>query len=406
MHACIAETYISELPTTVPEKQNLVILGSTGSIGQNTLAVVQQYSSRFLVLAIAGARNIVLLAEQANTYRPHYIGVLHEEDIPALRLLLAEGYTPHIVHGAQGYSTLAALPEADTVVCAQVGIAGLQGVYSAVAAEKRVALANKEALVLAGSLLRTLAKKTHAAILPVDSEHCALFHLLHNTRSAVSNCILTASGGPFLGYTTTQLQNITPQEALQHPTWSMGKKISVDSATMMNKVLELVEAKHLFGISPKKLSAVIHPQSLIHALVEYDDNTIQAHLSTASMRLPIANALLYPETPLHPIEKLTLPSLATLSFEAISSETYPCFALAKQVLHTDDIYCIIMNTANEVAVDAFLHNKLRFINIANVLDHALSQHYSHTQCTTLDAIFELIQEVTDRTSHYISTIRR
>lgn len=363
--------YISSFPSTTwqEQKKTLSLLGSTGSIGRSTLTVIRKNLHSIDVIALAGGTNITLLAEQAREFLPSYLVIKEQSDIPHLKRLLPDTYNPIILYGEEGYAQVASLDEVNTVVCAQVGASGLHATYSAVQSGKVVAIANKESLVLAGELLRSTAKKSGASILPIDSEHSAILQALHaRPASAISTLTLTASGGPFRGMSFEDLTKVTVEQALQHPTWKMGKKISIDSATMMNKGLEVIEAHHLFGLPPSGIKAIIHPQSLIHALVEFTDATQLAQISYPSMELAIAYALYYPIGYCVGIPSLDLAQIQSLTFEPISQE-YRCYYLALEALQERKEMPIVVNAVNEIAVEAFLQGRITFTDIPNIIEY-------------------------------------
>jgi len=367
--------YISRLPTAAEFPRRLVLLGSTGSIGTSALKVVTDHPERFAVLALAGARNVQRLAAQAAAFRPPFLAVLDQAAAADLRGLLPAGYAPEILAGPEGYVALATLAEADTVLAAQVGAAGLPPALAAAAAGKRIALANKEALVLAGHLFRRACAASGASILPVDSEHNALFQALagHNGH-AVRRLILTASGGPFRGRTREELAAVTREQALAHPNWSMGAKISIDSATLMNKGLEVIEAHHLFGLPAESIEVVVHPQSIVHSLVEFEDRSMLAQLGPPDMRIAIAYALAYPQRLPLPLEPLDLATLGRLTFEAPDPEAFPCLGYAFAALAAGGTCPTVLNAANEVAVEAFLAGRIGFSRIPDLVAEALEGH--------------------------------
>lgn len=366
--------YISPLVSPVFGRsgpRSLAILGSTGSIGTSALKVVAKNQDTLRVVALAGARNVELLARQADMVRPRYLGVLTEEGARELRGMLPGGYAPEILVGREGYAALATLPEADLVLAAQVGAAGLVPALAAARAGKVLCLANKEALVLAGELFRRTCAESGAVILPVDSEHNALFQAFagHDGRQAV-RLILTASGGPFRTWPAEKIRTVTPAQALKHPNWSMGAKISIDSATMMNKGLEIIEAVHLYGADLDEVDVVVHPQSIVHSLVEYADGSQLAHLGVPDMEIPIGYCLGYPERLNIGLERLNLPKVGTLTFEAPDPERFPCLRLARESLAAGSP--VVLNAANEVAVQAFLDGRISFPGIARLIEEMLS----------------------------------
>jgi 1-deoxy-D-xylulose-5-phosphate reductoisomerase len=370
--------YISGLSSPVfdrPGPRTLAILGSTGSIGVSALKVVAKNREDLDVVALAGARNMTLLARQADQLRPAYLGVLDQEKAMELRGLLPRGYSPQILVGQEGYTQMATLPEADLVLAAQVGAAGLVPALAAAQAGKVLCLANKEALVLAGDLFRQACRDSGAVILPVDSEHNALFQAFvgHEGRQA-RRLILTASGGPFRTWTLGEIEAVTPAQALKHPNWSMGAKISIDSATMMNKGLEIIEAVHLYGASLDEVDVVVHPQSIVHSLVEYEDGSQLAHLGMPDMEIPIGYCLGYPKRLRINLERLDLARVGALTFEAPDPVRFPCLDLARQALAAGPSHPVVLNAANEIAVQAFLDGRISFPGIARLIDGMLAKH--------------------------------
>ena len=368
--------YISEAPSEAWRRgvRQLVLLGSTGSIGGNTLAAIRSRRRECAVLGLSCARNIKTLAEQAQEFRPPYLAVLDEASAAGLRKLLPTGYTPEILVGSEGYARLAALPEADTVLSAQVGAAGLAGTLAAALAGKVICLANKESLVLAGDMLRQVCARTHASILPVDSEHNAIFQCLAGRGQEVDRLLLTASGGPFRGRSREELRNVTRAQALDHPNWKMGAKISIDSATMMNKALEVVEAFHLYGVPLEKITVLVHPQSLVHSLVQFTDGSQLAQLGTPDMRIPIAACLFWPRCVDTGVPPLDLVKAGTLQFFAPDDEAFPALKLARRALRERGGMSVVMNAANEAAVELFLSGKCAFADIADLVSAAMDAH--------------------------------
>ncbi|WP_045218130.1 1-deoxy-D-xylulose-5-phosphate reductoisomerase [Desulfonatronum thioautotrophicum] len=387
LHAC---RYISALPLTEPSvPRGLVILGSTGSIGRSALAVISEHPERFLVLGLAGGRNIHLLAEQASTWRPGMLAVLDASLAKELQNLLPTGYVPEIVHGREGYEQLARLPEAKMVLSAQVGAAGLPATLAAAQAGKVIALANKESLVLAGTMIRDACNRYGAMILPVDSEHNAVFQSLHGeTSSSLRRIILTASGGPFRDLDGEALAAVTVRQALAHPNWSMGAKISVDSATLMNKGLEVIEACLLFGLDLDQVAVLIHPQSIVHSLVEFADRSLLAHLGPADMQVPIAHCLGYPHRLALSLAPLDLLQAGTLTFREPRTDLFPCLELAREALRNGPSHLVVLNAANEAAVDLFLTEKITFLQIPLLIRGALDGHAGQ-HVDSLETIMEL-----------------
>ncbi len=365
---------------------SLAILGSTGSIGTATLEIVRQHPERFRVVALAAGRNAAVLAEQVREFAPSYVAVA---DKSAAELLRAQCRGQHIEIGVgpEAIAALATLSEIDTVVAAIVGAAGLRSTLAAAAAGKRIALANKESMVVAGALVRALAEKSGAEILPVDSEHGAVFQALQGQRRGDVHCVtLTASGGPFRDLPSDQFDAITVESALQHPNWNMGAKITIDSATLMNKGLELIEARWLFDLAPSQLGVLVHRESIVHALVEYLDGSVLAQLAMPDMRLPIAYALAFPERITTGIPRLNLAQLKNLTFSAPDENLFPCLRLAREANAAGGNATTILNAANEVAVEAFLAKRIPFMGIPAVVDAVLQAKSSSASTLSLEDI--------------------
>jgi len=343
-------------------KKKISILGATGSIGRSTLDLVERVPERFEVVALSAQRNVEELAIAARRTGARLAVVADPQRFTDLEELL-DGSGCRAAAGADALEEAAA-GEADWIMAAIVGCAGLLPTMAAVEAGKTVALANKEALVTAGGLMTEAARRSGATLLPVDSEHNAIFQCLAGSRSEdVARLVLTASGGPFRGATEQQLRDATPAQAVAHPKWSMGAKISVDSATLMNKGLELIEAHHLFGLSPEKIDIVVHPQSVVHSLVEFIDGSLLAQLGSADMRIPISYALGWPERIPTPAARLDLVELARLDFEAPDLRRFPALRLARQALERGGGAPIVLNAANEIAVELFLAGRIGFTEI-------------------------------------------
>lgn len=358
--------------------QAVTVLGSTGSIGRNTLDVLQRHPDRYRIQALAAGSDAETLHEQCLRYKPAQVALADEKAAKQLAVALAESkLSIEVLAGSQAITELAADSGSTIVMAAIVGAAGLPSALAAVQAGKRVLLANKEALVMAGQVFIDAVAKHNACLLPVDSEHNAVFQCLpptpdHNVHTAgVKRIILTASGGPFREWTAEQLAAATPEQACAHPNWSMGRKISVDSATLMNKGLELVEAHWLFGLPAKQLDAVIHPQSTIHSLVEYADGSYLAQLGMPDMRTPIACALAWPERIDSGVAALNFMALNDLQFSAPDTQRFPCLALALQALDAGGAAVTQLNAANEIAVQAFLEQRISFMQIPEVVEETL-----------------------------------
>jgi 1-deoxy-D-xylulose-5-phosphate reductoisomerase len=361
------------------QQQNIVVLGSTGSVGVNTLDVVARYPERFHIVALTANRRTDRLFEQCVRFRPEYAVLNNTEGAELLTRRLREAkLETRILCGDSALETLVALPHVDTVMAAIVGIAGLRATYAAVCSGKQVLLANKEALVTAGGIFMDAVRKHQATLIPIDSEHNAIFQVLPmNNRSdlaaaGVRRILLTASGGPFRTLDRAQLVDVTPEQACAHPNWEMGRKISVDSATMMNKGLEIIEASWLFGVPESSIDVVIHPESVIHSMVEYIDGSVLAQLGNPDMRTPIAFALGYPQRIEAGVESLDLTKIGTLNFIAPDIKRFPCLSLARQALRAGKSAPTLLNAANEVAVEAFLARELNFSLIPELIEHVLA----------------------------------
>lgn len=343
--------------------RGLAVLGSTGSIGTSALRVAAAHPDRFRILALAGADNAALLAEQAARFRPPLLAVRNGAVADALRAF-SLGYNPAVVTGRDGYEAVASLAEASTVLSAQAGAAGLRATLAAAEAGKVICLANKESLVLAGEHIRALCARTGAAVLPVDSEHNAVFQALAGRPAHhVRRVVLTASGGPFRGLPREALARVRPEEALRHPNWSMGAKITIDSATLMNKGLEVIEACRLYGLPLERVGVVLHPQSIVHSLVEFADGSLMAQLGTPDMRLPIAHCLAWPHCLDAGVAPLEPAAVGTLDFASPDEENFPCLELARRALREGGGMPVVLNAAGEAAVEFFLAGRIGFLDI-------------------------------------------
>ena len=353
-------------------KRTISLLGSTGSIGRQTLEVARELG--LSVAALAARSSLDLLERQAREFRPRLV-VLYEMDAALELARRLSGLPVRVAYGMEGLLEAAALEEADTVVTAMVGMVGLRPTLAAIRKGKRIALANKETLVCAGELVMEEAKRWGAEIVPVDSEHSAIFQCLQGCRDRreIRRLILTCSGGPFFGKTCQELERVKREDALQHPNWSMGAKITVDSATLMNKGLEFIEAMRLYAMPPEKIQVVIHRQSIIHSLVEYRDGAMLAQLGTPDMKLPIRYALTYPDRAQSPDRPLDLLSCPPLTFAEPDEEAFPCLALAKACAKTGGTSCAVLNGANEAAVGLFLQERIGFQDIPRLVERALER---------------------------------
>ena len=363
--------------------QVLTILGSTGSIGESTLDVVSRHPEKFRVFALAGHKQVEKLAAQCQTFRPEYAVVADAEHAARLEALLKrDGAATQVLHGAQALVDVASADEVSGVMCAIVGAAGLPTALAAAQKGKTIYLANKETLVVSGALFMETARANGAAVLPIDSEHNAIFQVLPRdytgrlNEHGIRSIILTASGGPFLTADLGTFDNITPAQAVKHPNWSMGRKISVDSATMMNKGLELIEAHWLFNCPPDKLEVVIHPQSVIHSMVRYRDGSVLAQLGNPDMRTPIAYCLGLPERIDSGVGDLDFDALSALTFQKPDFDRFPCLKLAYEAMNAGGAAPCVLNAANEAAVAAFLDGQIKFTDIAKTVAHCLAQDFS------------------------------
>ena len=364
-------------------QQVLTILGSTGSIGESTLDVVSRHPEKFRVFALAGHKQVEKLAAQCRTFRPEYAVVADAEHAARLEALLKrDGTATQVLHGAQALVDVASADEVSGVMCAIVGAAGLPSALAAAQKGKTIYLANKETLVVSGALFMETARANGAAVLPIDSEHNAIFQVLPRdytgrlNEHGIRSIILTASGGPFLTADLGTFDSITPTQAVKHPNWSMGRKISVDSATMMNKGLELIEAHWLFNCPPDKLEVVIHPQSVIHSMVRYRDGSVLAQLGNPDMRTPIAYCLGLPERIDSGVGDLDFDSLSALTFQKPDFDRFPCLKLAYEAMNAGGAAPCVLNAANEAAVAAFLDGQIKFTDIAKTVAHCLAQDFS------------------------------
>jgi 1-deoxy-D-xylulose-5-phosphate reductoisomerase len=354
--------------------RKISILGSTGSVGTSTLAVVDAFPEELQVVGLAAGGNLDLLAKQIEKYSPELVSVREPRDVEALRARLG-GRRIEIVSGGDGACAVASMPSADAVIAAIVGAAGIPPVHSALKAGKRVGIANKEVLVAAGDVMTRTAREHGGEILPVDSEHNAVHQALRcGTAREVERIILTASGGPFRSRDLGTFGDITIEAALAHPTWKMGNKISIDSATMMNKGLEVIEAHHLFNLPAERIDILIHPQSIVHSMVEYVDGSIMAQLSTTDMKFPVQYALLYPDRIPAPFAKLDLAKIRTLDFHPVEPERFPAVGLAYAALRAGGSMPAVLNAANEIAVERFLAGELPFMGIVEMVSRVLDRH--------------------------------
>ncbi|MFC2134240.1 1-deoxy-D-xylulose-5-phosphate reductoisomerase [Bacteroidota bacterium] len=366
--------------------KKVVILGSTGSIGVSTLQVIKNLAGEFDIVALTGNENINLLQEQAAVFNPTAVVVKNKSKAAELRKNIDNAC--EVLEGDEGLIEITRNLDYDILISSMVGFAGLAPTIEGIKRGKRIALANKETLVVAGELVVDLCKKHNAELLPIDSEHSAIFQCLKGEDiEEVRQLILTASGGPFLNRELESLKNVTLEEALNHPTWTMGKKITIDSATMMNKGLEVIEARWLFGLNGDKIKVVIHPQSIIHSMVEFIDGSIKAQLSTPDMRLPIQYALTYPERRESKFVETNFPRLDNLSFFEPDTKKFECLDLAFQAMERGGTAPCILNAANEVAVSLFFNKNIKFLQIPEAIQNALN-YISYDNIADLETIFE------------------
>ncbi len=392
--------------------QGITILGSTGSIGENTLNVLALHPERYHVVALSAHRNVARLAEQCKQYQARYAVVSDKTKAGELCSALdALQCTAEVLAGREALSTVACLDETEAVMAAIVGAAGLEPTLHAVQCGKRLLLANKESMVIAGELFRKAAAEHGATIIPVDSEHNALFQVLPKSfeqgleQAGVEQLILTASGGPFLNTGRGALENITPEQACRHPNWDMGRKISVDSATLMNKGLEIIEARWLFNALPEQIAVIIHPQSVVHSMVAYRDGSVLAQLGMPDMRTPIACALAWPQRIEAGVDRLNLADMQKLEFYQPDLERFPGLGLAFEVLEAGGNAPVTFNAANEVAVDAFLHRRISFLQIPSVVATAM-ERCEQGNIGSLDEVLEYDSLARSVTSQIINSLGR
>lgn len=380
--------------------KKIAVLGSTGSIGTNTLEIAGRMADEFAVVGLAAGSNTPLLHEQVRRFCPKIVSLKTQGEAARLRADLG-GLPVHVVYGPKGAEEVARFEENDVVVAAISGIEGLRPTIAAVETGVRVALANKETMVVAGAILKSRAASSGAEIIPVDSEHSGIFQCLaKERREDVRKAILTASGGPFFRTPLAEIKDKTVEEALTHPRWKMGRKVTIDSATLMNKGLELIEARWLFGLKPSQLDILIHPQSIVHSLVEMRDGSTLAQLSITDMRVPIQYALTYPGRQPSGLSSLELSRVRSLEFFEVEEKRYPLIAFAKQALEIEKSLPVALNAANEVAVEAFLKHRIGFAGISAVVAEVLERHRV-SEVGTLEAIFAIDRETRAQTENLI-----
>lgn len=373
---------------------NITVLGSTGSIGVQTLDVARMHGIK--VSALTANRSIELLEKQAREFRPGMVAVLDPDCAKKLKIALADTDIA-VYSGEEGIKEAARCPEADTAVNAIVGVAGLIPTLEAVSAGKNLALANKETLVAGGKVVSRAIADKGVKLYPVDSEHSAVFQCLQGSpQGALKKVILTASGGPFYGRTKEQLQNVTLKDALKHPNWSMGQKITIDSATMMNKGLEVIEASWIFDVPDEKIDVLIHRESIVHSMVQYMDNSVIAQLGVPDMRIPIQYALTYPERPESPVKELDLSEIATLTFAKPDYDTFECLAICRKALRLGGLYPAVVNAANEAAVSLFIQGKIGFLQIPETVGNALATFDGNKNDFTIEDILSADRNIRAR----------
>ncbi|GDX60065.1 1-deoxy-D-xylulose 5-phosphate reductoisomerase [Nitrosomonadaceae bacterium] len=394
----------------MPSIRHLTILGSTGSIGVSTLDVVTRHPNRFQIIALTANHSIEKMLEQCRLFRPRYAVMLDKGSGEKLQMAIREaGIATEVMWGVESLEKVASLPEVDTVMAAIVGAAGIRPTFAAARAGKNVLLANKETLVMAGRIFMDVVKQHHATLLPIDSEHNAIFQSLphHFTGDlaavGVRRILLTASGGPFRQSSLASLEQVTPEQACAHPNWVMGKKISVDSATMMNKGLEVIEAHWLFNAAPEKIQVVIHPQSVIHSMVEYVDGSVLAQLGNPDMRTPIAHALGLPDRIETEVASLDMFKIGRLNFEAPDFKRFPCLGLAYQALAAGGSTPAILNAANEVAVESFLKRRMPFTAIPIMIEQVM-QSVSRKDIASLEDVLEADREARETAHDWLSSL--
>jgi 1-deoxy-D-xylulose-5-phosphate reductoisomerase len=356
--------------------KRIAILGSTGSIGVNALKVIEANPEEYEVIALAAGRNVALLSEQIESFKPKAVAVLEAARAQELKRRMPDSCRTSVFHGSEGFVHVATLDDADTVISAMTGAAGLLPTYSAIKAGKNIALANKETMVMAGPLVMAEARKRGVSVLPIDSEHSAILQSLQgHPRENLRRVILTASGGPFRKLSLEDMGNITSAQALNHPNWSMGPKISIDSATLMNKGLEAIEAKWLFDLEMDQIHILIHSQSIIHSMVEYSDGSVICQMGIPDMIIPISYALSYPRHLRNQLPPLELEKVGTLSFEKPDLKRFRCLALALEASRIGGSMPCVINGANEVVVEFFLDGKIRFLDIPDMIERTMEAHH-------------------------------
>ncbi len=386
------------------QQKKITILGSTGSIGRSALEVVRSFPEKFRVIGLSAYSNIELLKKQIYEFEPEFVSVPDNNKVKELQ---KEFSRLTVFSGTEGLKRISSI-RVDIVLCAIVGAVGLEPLLMAIENKNDIAIANKEPLVMAGGLITQKAKEYCVKLIPVDSEHSAIFQcLLGQDIKTVEKIYLTASGGPFYNKSVKELEKVTPSEAIKHPRWDMGKKISVDSATLMNKGLEIIEAMWLFGLEEHRIDVVIHPQSIVHGLVEFSDGNMLAHLGPTDMKLPIMFSFTYPERASKPLKKINIKELSNLSFDYPDEKKFPCLKIARIVARNGGLQPTILNASNEVAVQAFCDGKIRFTDIYKVVDKILGENlYTNNDNYGLDNILKVDQEVRIKSNEIIKKLTK
>ena len=382
--------------------KSISILGSTGSIGTQTLEIVKDNPDKLKVVGLSTNKNIDLLEEQIKIFNPLCVAVMNHEKAEELQKRV--GHSIEVLTGLEGLCAVAALSEADIIVTAVSGMIGLKPTLEAIEKGKDIALANKETLVAGGHIVMSKAKEKGIKIYPVDSEHSAIFQcLMGNNRNELNKIILTASGGPFRGYSSEELKEVTVEKALKHPNWDMGQKITIDSATLMNKGFEVIEAKWLFDLTKDQIEVVVHPQSIVHSLVEYQDHSTMAQMGYPDMKIPIQLALFYPNRIVNEIPSLDLAQVSTLTFEKPDLDVFRCLSLSYEAIRIGGSMPAVLNAANEIAVDAFLNKKINFIQIPQILEQVMNDHKAISD-PDLDSVLALDQWAREKASETIAEL--
>ena len=378
--------------------KNICLLGSTGYIGTNSLTVIRKNPDEYRVIALGAGRNLDTLAKQIEEFTPRFAAVINSDLARELKARLNNRFDTEVLHGTEGYAQIAALPEVDVVIAAMAGSSGLLPTYSAITAGKDVALANKETLVIAGSVLTSESQRVGVHIVPIDSEHSAILQSIQgHVRKDLKKIILTGSGGPFKDYSLKELSQATPEAALKHPNWRMGKKITIDSATMMNKGIEAIEAKWLFDVDVDQIEILLHPQSIVHSLVEYVDGSVIAQLAFPDMRIPISYALSYPRHLEADLPSLDLLEIGSLNFEKPDTNRFRCLQLALTAGKIGQSMPAVLSGSNEIAVRAFLEERIGFLDIPQVVEKTMEKH----QVFPIDTIDQAVEA--DRWAQSVAT---